>query len=167
MIWGSNSGIDKSFPLLQKTKTDSLDQRDSSPMTSKFYPRCKKGGSEFNLSPLSNFEFKNGWRHSSFPPTHFQDVNMDFTFPRTHFYVPSRVSYSNDKDCDDDDDNDEDILLFYVFVCFVSFYVLFVCKCVLYNCHRVATHFQVTNIKNISNYRKMKGSSERSDAVVN
>jgi hypothetical protein len=31
-------------------------------------------------------------------------------------------------------------------VCFVSFCVLLVCKCVLYNCHRVATHLQLTNI---------------------
>ena len=30
-------------------------------------------------------------------------------------------------------------------VCFVSFCVLFVCKCVLYNCHRVATQMQLTN----------------------
>jgi len=29
---------------------------------------------------------------------------------------------------------------------FVSFYVLFVCKCVLYYCHRVATQLQLTNI---------------------
>ena len=28
----------------------------------------------------------------------------------------------------------------------VSFYVLFVCKCVLYYCHRVATQLQFTNI---------------------
>ena len=31
-------------------------------------------------------------------------------------------------------------------VCFVSFYVLFVCKCVLYFCHRVKTQLQLTNI---------------------
>ena len=31
-------------------------------------------------------------------------------------------------------------------VCFVSFYVLFVCKCVLYYCHRVKTQLQLTNI---------------------
>jgi hypothetical protein len=30
--------------------------------------------------------------------------------------------------------------------CFVSFCVLFVCKCVLYYCHRVATQLQLTNI---------------------
>jgi len=30
-------------------------------------------------------------------------------------------------------------------VCFVSFYVLFVCKCVLYYCHRVPTQLQLTN----------------------
>ena len=27
-------------------------------------------------------------------------------------------------------------------LCFASFFVLFVCKCVLYNCHRVATQLQ-------------------------
>jgi len=31
-------------------------------------------------------------------------------------------------------------------VCFVSFYVLFVCKCVLYYCHRVTTPLQLINI---------------------
>jgi hypothetical protein len=33
-------------------------------------------------------------------------------------------------------------------VCFVSFSVLFVCICVLYYCHRVATQLQLTNISN-------------------
>jgi hypothetical protein len=34
-------------------------------------------------------------------------------------------------------------------VCFVSFSVLFVCICVLNNCHRVATQLQLTNIYHI------------------
>jgi hypothetical protein len=34
-------------------------------------------------------------------------------------------------------------------VCFMTFCVLFVCKCVLYNCHRAATHLQLKNISNI------------------
>jgi hypothetical protein len=33
---------------------------------------------------------------------------MGFTFPRTHFCVPSRVSCNNDKDGDDDDDDNGD-----------------------------------------------------------
>jgi hypothetical protein len=39
----------------------------------------------------------------------------------------------------------QNLCVFYVF--FMSFCVLFVCKCVLYCCHRVATQFQLTNIK--------------------
>jgi hypothetical protein len=37
-------------------------------------------------------------------------------------------------------------VLFCVLICFVSFCVLFMCKCVLYYCHRVATQMQLTNI---------------------
>jgi len=37
-------------------------------------------------------------------------------------------------------------VLFCVFCFIVLFYVLFVCKCVLYYCRRVATQLQLTNI---------------------
>jgi hypothetical protein len=39
--------------------------------------------------------------------------------------------------------------IFVLFQKFVSFCVLFLCKCVLYYCHRVATQLQLTNIANI------------------
>ena len=47
-------------------------------------------------------------------------------------------------------------VLFYTYtyiVCFVSFCVLFVCKYVLYYCHRLATLFQLTNIYHIVSYQ--------------
>lgn len=34
-------------------------------------------------------------------------VDRGITFPHTNFCVPSRVSYSNDKDSDDDDKDDD------------------------------------------------------------
>jgi hypothetical protein len=37
-------------------------------------------------------------------------------------------------------------LVIYVVLLFVFFYVLFICKCVLYYCHRVLTQLQFTNI---------------------
>ena len=39
---------------------------------------------------------------------------------------------------------------FCVFYFTLSFCVLFVCKCVLYYCHRVSTQFQFKNISSLS-----------------
>jgi hypothetical protein len=51
----------------------------------------------------------------------------------------------------------------------VSFSVLFVCICVLYYCHRVATQLQLTNLSwdgnNILNFSQFSGSS--SSVTVN
>ena len=38
------------------------------------------------------------------------------------------------------------LVIYVVLLLFVLFYVLFVCKCVLYYCHRVETQLQLTNI---------------------
>jgi hypothetical protein len=44
-----------------------------------------------------------------FSPILLHGVDMRFILPRTNVCVPSRASYSNDKDGDNDEDNDDDI----------------------------------------------------------
>jgi len=54
-------------------------------------------------------------------------------------------------------------------VCFVTFPVLFVCICVLNNCHRVATQLQL-NIYHIIYLRDLctyTGSSKKMDGILN
>ena len=43
-------------------------------------------------------------------------------------------------------------VLFYVLFVFVLFCALFVCKCVLYHCHQVLTHLQLTYISYIYHF---------------
>jgi len=44
-------------------------------------------------------------------------------------------------------------VLFYELSVLMSFHVLFVCKCVLYHCHRLLTQLQLTNISYHISYR--------------
>ena len=44
------------------------------------------------------------------------------------------------------------VVICVVLLLFVLFYVLFVCKCVLYYCHRVLTQLQLRNISHITSH---------------
>ena len=44
--------------------------------------------------------------------------------------------------------------------------VLFVCNCVLYNCHRVSTQLQLTNVDHIISYCKFEYSATRCKSFV-
>ena len=58
-------------------------------------------------------------------------------------------------------------VLFCVFWFIVLFCVLFVCKCVLYYCHRVSTQLHLTNISNIKNCIYFKiFVSQRSEILI-
>jgi len=50
-------------------------------------------------------------------------------------------------------------------VCFVSFYVLFVCICVLYYCHRVATQLQLNIRRPTQNLREFEYTAQTVSAT--
>jgi len=52
------------------------------------------------------------------------------------------------------------VVICVVLLLFVLFYILFVCKCVLYYCHQVTTQLRLTNISYHISYRNIQVSMD-------
>ena len=80
----------------------------------------------------------------------------EFLFRAFSSVVRQMPGYNSQRPCTARTLPNQLIVMFYVlFVSIVLFQVLFVCKCVLYYCHRVSIQLQLQNISNIE-YEKWR-----------